>query len=130
MVQCCFVVAVGCYVEAAKRAPRLSTTRSSQDEASDRFRAEAVPLVHSRSVPSDRSNSTTKNAHFVIQKGHIVQSDVIHLVARTRCARRATARGPRLTTTRSSRDSAYNLFGKQCSSCKTTLSSLRLYMVK
>ena len=49
-------------------------TRSSHDEASDRFRAEAVPLVHSRSVPSDRSNSTTKNAHFIVQKGHIVQS--------------------------------------------------------
>ena len=48
--------------------------RSSHDEASDRFRAEAVPLVHSRSVPSDRSNSTIKNSHFIVQKGHIVQS--------------------------------------------------------
>ena len=59
-------------------APRLTTTRSSQDEASDRFRAEAILLVHSRSVHSDCSNSTTKNAHFIVKKGHIVQSDAIH----------------------------------------------------
>ena len=74
---------------------------SSQDEASDRFRAEAVP---SRSVPSDHSNSTTKNAHFVVQKGHIVQSDVIHswLPRRNnqRRQRSSTATGPRCTGSR------------------------------
>ena len=62
------------YPPATARGPRLTTTRSSRDSASNRFRAEAVPLVHSRSVPSDRSNSTTKNAHFIVQKEHIVQS--------------------------------------------------------
>ena len=30
---------------------------------------EAVLLVHSRSVHSDHSDSTTKNAHFIVQKG-------------------------------------------------------------